>query len=110
LTELIRHAGQGNERRESRRRRCHRSKRNHEDSSESPIQGSHRKPASPKLADLIMPALKAKTKAQSQSQALGAQAEGAGAREGRPAPAKGVGDAEGKGTAGGEDAAADTRR
>lgn len=110
LTELIRHAGQGNERRESRRRRGGRGKRNHEDSSESPIQGSHRTPASPKLADIIMPALKAKAAAQSQSQALVVQVEGAGTQEGKPAAARGAGDAEGKDTAGGEDATADARR
>ena len=109
-TELLRHAGQGNERRESRRRRGGRGKRNHEDSSGSPIQGSHRTPASPKLANIIMPALKAKAAAQSQSQALEVQAEGAGTQEGKPAAAKGAGNAEGKGTAGGEDATADARR
>ena len=59
-------AGQGHERRDSRRRRGGRGKRGHDDSSLSPKEAPHRKPPSPKLADLIMSALKARAKAQGQ--------------------------------------------
>lgn len=96
-------AGQGAERKESRRRRGGRGKRSHEDSlSES----SHRKPPSPKLADLIMPALKAKEKAQ--SEALERQRGSSCApQESTPAPAAcestmGAGDGNAEGSAAGE--------
>ena len=77
-------AGQGQERKESRRRRGGRGKRNNIDDS---LEGSHRKPPSPKLADLIMPVLKAREKAQ--SEALEKQRGGSAPPEGAPAPEEG---------------------
>ena len=59
------YAGLGQDRKEGRRRRGGRGRRGHDESS---LDSAHRKPASPKLADLIMPALKAKALAQSQAQ------------------------------------------
>ena len=54
----------GHERKEPRRRRGGRGKRNNVDDT---LEGAHRKPPSPKLADLIMPVLKAREKAQSEA-------------------------------------------
>ena len=97
--------GQVAERKESRRRRGGRGKRGHEDALS---EGAHRKPPSPKLADLIMPALKAK-------EALERQRGGSAPQEGAPAPAacEGAAGAAGgnaEGSAAGEATPAEARR
>ena len=97
-------AGQGREPREARRRRGGHGKRSHDDSTSPSL--DHRKPPSPKLFDMIMPAL---AKAKAQSEALEKQMCGSGAQEGKTAPVPGA-DADSNVTASSEELAADLRR
>ena len=98
------HAGLGQDRKETRRRRGGRGRRGHEESS---LDTAHRKPASPKLADLIMPALQAKALAQSQD--LDAQMSTQEAKA-SPARSTGAADSPTQGTKPGNDLAEDPRR
>lgn len=97
-------AGLGQDRKETRRRRGGRGRRSHDDSS---LDTAHRKPASPKLADLIMPALKAKALAQSQAQdaQMGTQE-----AKGSPVRSTGAADSPTQGGKPGNDLAVDPRR
>ena len=97
------YAGLGQDRKEVRRRRGGRGRRGHDES----LVTAHRKPASPKLADLIMPALKAKALAQSQAQdaQMGAQE-----AKGSPVRSSGAAGSPTQGKKAGDDPAEDPRR
>ncbi len=98
------YAGLGQDRKEGRRRRGGRGRRGHDESS---LDSAHRKPASPKLADLIMPALKAKALAQSQAQDAQMSAQEA---KGSPVRSSGAADSPTQDRKAGNDPAEDPRR
>ena len=95
-------AGLGQDCKEGRRRRGGRGRRGHDESS---LDSAHRKPASPKLADLIMPALKAKALAQSQAQDAQMSAQ-----EASPVRSSGAADSPIQDRKAGNDPAEDPRR
>ena len=97
-------AGLGQDRKEARRRRGGRGKRSHD---ESHLDLAHRKPPTPQLADLIMPALKAKALAQSQAQDAQISAQEA---KDSPVRATGAADSPTQGRKPGSDLAEDPRR
>ena len=98
------YAGLGQDRKEGRRRRGGRGRRGHDESS---LDSAHRKPASPKLADLIMPALKAKALAQSQAQDAQMSTQEA---KGSPVRSSGAADSPTQDRKAGNDPAEDPRR
>ena len=98
------YAGRGQDRKEGRRRRGGRGRRGHDESS---LETAHRKPANPKLADVIMPALKAKALAQSQAQDAQMSTQEA---KGSPVRSAGAADSPSQGTKPGNDLTEDPRR
>ena len=97
-------AGLGQDRKEARRRRGGRGRRGHDESS---VNMAHPKPPNPKLADLIMPALKAKALAQSQAQDAQMSTQEA---KGSPERGTGAADSPTQGKKPGNDLAEDPRR